>query len=75
MWTLLATVLSATIALAQGACLSLEPALLDALAICDALEIDTICYGAGDITLDSSAEDIRFESSGDVADLSEIASL
>lgn len=75
MWILLATLLSATIAFAQGACLSLETALLDALTICDTLEIDTICYGAGDITLDSSAEDIRFESSGDTANLSDIASL
>lgn len=73
-WIIVVLLMSTTIAFAQMTCSPLETALSDVLTNCDDVEVGTLCYGSGDISLDASADEIRFESPGDSVNLSDILS-
>lgn len=74
-WIILATFASVSLVIAQSTCPLLETSLTDALDVCADAEIGILCYGSGDLSLDSSAEDIMFNSPSTTALLADVLRL
>lgn len=73
--TLLILIFSTIITLAQDTCPVIDSALLNLLEICADAEIGTVCYGAGEIMIESDDEDRSFESIAETVLLSNVMSI
>lgn len=74
-WILTLILTSSAITLAQDSCPLLEIALQEALVTCENLENDSLCYGSGNLSIDTLAEEFSFDAEGDSVSLSELISL
>ncbi len=63
------------IILAQETCPAIDESRLSALEICEDTGIGSICYAAGELSLESDVEEVTFENAGDTVLLSDVIAL
>lgn len=73
--TFLILIFSTIITFAQDTCPAIDSALLNFLETCADAEIGTVCYGAGEIMIESDDENRSFESIAETALLSNVMSI